>query len=171
MCGVESDEYLFFWQVQWAMPNAIWTDLLTTTQTIIRGLGLTYAGGTPLPSGQVYARRVLTDRRTVLPFVMVTLGAESEAVESLTTATRRITYPVLVVHAFASNQDHTLIDDPLAWRQAITDALFRQRRPEISLARVFDCFMDMDPVIDLSLFRGNLDVGGMMLLYEAARGT
>ncbi len=150
------------------MPS-VWGELLTVTQTIIQELGLTYDGSTALPNGQVYVRKFPSDRNASLPFVMVALGGREEMAKGDFEDTE-IVYPVLVVHAFVSNQELALNDDELYWRQQITDVFLDLPRPEVLTAQVPECLIDPNPVLDLRLFsQANVDVGGLTLRFRTIR--
>jgi hypothetical protein len=149
--------------------KAVWTELVRTTRDIIQGRGLT-AGGVPLPAAQVYARKVFSDRNTTLPFLMAVRGPH-ERIEPGSFEDHEWLLPVLVGHCFASNQDLELNEDEDAWRQDVIETFANQPRPEITLpgVDVNSCDIDPQPVLDLTLFGDNLDVGGLLLWFRLTK--
>jgi hypothetical protein len=144
--------------------SAVWTDLITTAQSVIRALNLP-----GLPSGQVYARKLATDRNTTPPCILLALGGVEELLPGNFEDTE-IVYPVLLIHVFASNQDYALNDTELTWRQGIIDAFLDLPRPEVTSAVVSDCQIDPRPVIDTGLFQtSNRDIGGLLLKFHTNR--
>lgn len=157
-----------------ASPKAVWTDLILTTQSLIRGLGLLYgAANTSLPDAQVYVQKFPTDRfrmpqnPILFPCIQVCPGPKEDLqipddFENLT-----IVFPVLVVHLFASNQQLALNNDELFWRQAIITKIIDYPRPEVTTAAVVTCEIETHPVLDMQLFeQENLDAGGLMLNFR-----
>lgn len=150
--------------------GAVWYRLVTMTQEIIRSLGLTY-DSTSLPAAQVYARKILNDSTTTLPFVMCALGGP-ETIEGGTFEDHEWTMPVLVATAFASNRDMTLDSDSLQWRQSIIETFDRQPRPEMAIGDVdvYSCEINTNPPVDMRHFhQSHLDVGSLLLLYKVTK--
>jgi hypothetical protein len=155
---------------------AVWTDVVAAVVEAVQALGLYYtpAGGTPasLPPGQVVARKFPTDRGLVaLPLVIVALGPEDRYDEGDFGDTV-VWYPVLVVTEFASNQDVTINDDELRWRQQIVDLgqeFERTIRGNVSSAEVSQCQIDLHPVIDHTAFAANVDLLPVLLSFRTAR--
>lgn len=154
------------------MANAVWLDLVNAVQAAVQGLGLTYGGNTPLPAAQVIARKFPTDRGvTSLPLVVVAPGPVDRYDEGDFEDTV-VYYPVYVVTEFATNQAVTINGDELRWRQQILDVAVEFEatiRTNVPTADVSACEVDMEPAIDMTMFRANTDVGGMLLTFRTAR--
>lgn len=144
---------------------SVWKDLLDATAAVIRGLALQ-----GLPDDRVYVRKFPTDRGVSLPCVLVCLGGAEDLDPVGDLEGTEVGYPVLVAHVFASDQDLTLDDTELQWRQGILDAFLDLPRLEVTSAEVTDCRIDTHPAIDLTLFReSNLDAGGFLLKFDTRR--
>ena len=160
------------------MTNPIWQELVAVAQSVTQALALTFtppgAGSpVPLPSSQVYAREVATDRDTVdgQPYVMFALGpSESIAHGEGTFEETEIFYPVMCLIVFPTDGAYSLAAgaDGGRWRQQIIDAFLDLPRPEASLSGVVDVQVVADPVVDLSLFQNkSLSVEELTLMFQA----
>jgi hypothetical protein len=157
------------------VPNrAVWYDVAGAVQSGIVSLGLTYGSGTPLPSGQVDLLKLpleLTNGEA-LPRIMVCLGGR-EIHGAGTFEDRARKYPVLIVSAFASNQDRSLNVDPLSWMQSIIDMLedFESTiRPNVTSADINQVEITPDVAVDQGLFKGaNIDVGAVLAVFDTLR--
>lgn len=148
-------------------PNAIHTDLVNNTQSIIQGLGLFY-GSTALPNSQVYAFKKPSNRKVTKPCIQACLGGKEEMDKGDFEDTV-IIFPVLVVTMFQSDTNLLINNDELYWRQQIIIKFIDQPRPEVTSADIADCHIDPDPVLDEDIFKeANLDVSGLMLLFRAS---
>src|SRR5260370_19222109 len=90
--------------------QSIWFALTIFTQQTIQAMNLPVIGGGTLPNAQVYARRIITDRDTTLPAIVVAPW-EVETEELGDFEDLEGIYPVMAAFYTASNQDYTLVDD------------------------------------------------------------
>src|SRR5262245_59350519 len=95
----------------------------------IQALGLGgISGADPLPAARVVARRLPGDRGLAPPYVTVSYGPGPETAAEEVQNASDWGYPCLVAVVVANNQDPTVDDAELRWRQQIRDA-FHERRP------------------------------------------
>ncbi len=109
------------------MATDIYYTLLTAAQATIQGLGLTgLPSASPLPSAQVYLRKLNIDRDDVLPAVFVAPSEDAEQVIELSfedPAGVGVDYSVGLVIVAADNQDLTgNLKTYLRWREQIRRA-------------------------------------------------
>ena len=112
------------------MADAAYYTILTAARTAIRGLTLTLPDATTLPSARVYLRKVLTDRNTTLPCVIVFMPPAPETVAPFGNNLDEIGYAVGVCIIAASNQDYELAagdEKFLKWRQQVRRLFHDQR--------------------------------------------
>lgn len=168
-----------------ANPNAVWTELCLVTQTVIQGLGLVYgSAGTALPNPQVYLFKFPNDQyrlptgSVLYPCVQIAPGRMEDVVDrEQDFEDTEMVYPVLVAILFATNQQLSLNNDCLYWRQQIIDAfidmpdsLRTALEAAISDANVYDCRLAPAPLIDPSMFQlQNLDASMFYLQYHTTR--
>ena len=154
------------------MANALWYELVLAVQTGVKALGLT-ADGVLIPAGQILARKLPSDRQATLPLILCCLGGADQVVDGDFEDTEVI-YPVLVVHAAASNQDLSLANDPLLWRQKILDMAVEWEatiRPNVTTGEISQVEIETQVPVDLSLFRdANMDIGALLIKFRTLRG-
>ncbi len=151
--------------------SAAWYDLIAGVQSAIKTLALTYSSGTPLPDAQVYARKLPTDRATTVPFAMAA-GGPRETHEAGSFEDHEAIYPVIVVFAFASNQDYSLNADLLRWRQQVMDMAeeFESTiQPLVPSGVITELDIQTEAALDPELWKQNLDVGGITLMFRTTR--
>ena len=150
---------------------SIWFTLTEFTQTQIQALGLQLPDASPLPDAQVYLRRLVVDRDIVLPCIQVAPGDREEELDG-STEDLEVRFPVAVAFIVAVNQDYTLVDVDLPWREAIMDAFADQTPVKITLpdANVSDLQIEPLAVTDMDAWRNqNLVMGGMLFNYRVNR--
>lgn len=141
-----------------AADDAVHYQSLVGVQTVVQGLTLTgiTPGGNPLPSNQVYLKKLLTDRGVTFPACVISLPPVPEATEAGTNAQDDWGYPCLVTLLFVSNQDLTLQEPELKWRQQIKQ-VFHNKRPAALVSAVAVpikiCRWEPGPVVNLGLFQ------------------
>lgn len=139
--------------------------ILGAVQTRIQALALS-----GIASGQVYKRKLPTDRGVTLPCVLVTLGGDAETIEPGSYETTEVGYPVLVTTVAAGNQAFTLSDDELQWRQSIIDEFLDKPLAGVTEADVYDCRVEPRSVIDVGLWHEqNLSVSAVLLRFLASK--
>jgi hypothetical protein len=149
------------------MPTSIHKQALDAIVSIIQGLTLLDGNGTQLPTSQVYSRKLPTDRGLVLPAVICSLVPIPETIAIATNAQDDIGYPVMVTVVAANNQDLTVEDWELTWRQTIRDT-FRNKRPADLVSALSQplkwCLWEPAPVLDNTLFQqANLFVSAAVI--------
>lgn len=160
------------------MAVSAWETCLNVTQTIIRGLGLTWLppGATvpvALPDQDVLIRDQESDENVHIPNIQVV----PEGIERDEKGDYEDTETILsvkVVHTFEANQSFALSGDKLLWRQLIYDAFIDQPRPEVAAAdaTIEDCDVQVkfSAHVDKSKFdRQDLQVGAMLLEFRILR--
>jgi hypothetical protein len=130
-------------------------------QADIQGLNLTglTPGGNPLPSSQVIVRKLPSDRNLTLPCVLVTLVPMPESEEPGTNVSDDYGYPSMATIVTANNQDLTVEDVELYWRQLIR-GVFNHKKPAGIAAQLAALGVpykttrwEPAPVLDLPLFK------------------
>ena len=150
---------------------SIWLTLAQFTQTSIQALGLQLPDNSPLPNTQVYLRRLVVDRDLVLPCIQVALGDREEELDG-SVEDLEVRYPIAVAFIMATNQDYTLIDVDLPWREAIMDAFADMTAVNISIPNANVSSLEIEPlaVTDLDAWRNqNVVMGGMIFNYRVNR--
>lgn len=140
--------------------GTVYFDALTGVRNVILGLGLKDAAGADLPPEQVYLRDLLDDRQVVTPCVVIAKPEKGEKTEVNDDGTNTVGHPAHVGIIAAENQDLTLEEWPLAWRQAVVDA-FDRKQPDaladaLGPAPLRDTTWEAGPVISGKGFEGNL---------------
>lgn len=139
------------------MANAVHYQCLTGIQTVIQGLALTgLSGATPLPNDRVYMRKLPTERQLTLPCVVVSLVPMPETLEGTLNNSDDYGYPCCVTIIAANNQDLTVEEPELKWREQIKQA-FNNKRPAALQTAVsvplLPCKWEPMAVLDLNLFK------------------
>jgi len=147
--------------------SAVYTDILNAVQWSIQQIGLKLADSTTLPNGQVYLRKLPTDRGGLtLPCVIVSESPDPETDLGGTNARDDWGHPVLVTTVVASNQDVAVYDWEILWRQQIRRKFHNQLLSGSGglLATVYICVVEPRTIVDPSLFRdGNLSLGQLLV--------
>jgi hypothetical protein len=147
--------------------TAVWYRVTLAVQSVIQGMNLVLPDASTLPSARVYCRKLLTDRNTTAPFVMVALGG-LEATEDYTNERDRYGYPVTVAIAVPSNQDFALDTDDEEYLRMREHILRRFREQRLStVGEVTHCKVEPLPVLDPELWKSNLWVQGFTLRFFA----
>jgi hypothetical protein len=140
--------------------GTVYFDALTGVRNVILGLGLKLADGSALPVEQVYLRDLLDDRQVVTPCVVIAKPERGEKTEVNDDGTNTVGHPVALGIIAAENQDLTLEEWPLAWRQAVVDAFDNKHPAAVSAALgaadLRNTTWEAGPVISGKGFEGNL---------------
>lgn len=138
------------------MSDATHMKVVEAVQDVIQALKL--AG---YVDRQVYLRRVPTDRNVSLPAVLVSPGPEPEDLPDEGLNKSDYTgYPVLISVVSAGNQDLTVSDKELYWRERIRKA-FRFKEPSTVLTGlptgtvIHKILVRPGPILDLNLWQQN----------------
>ncbi len=127
-------------------------------------------GLTNIPTANVVSCRLPTDRVSTLPGLPGVLVSPfgQETLPPGSTETTDVGYPVAVTFVAAANQNFSVQDVELLWREAVIDAFIDQ--PLEGVPEVYDCQVEPLPIIDMGLFREqNLAVGGFVLRFFGTR--
>lgn len=139
------------------MSDAIHYEALLGVQATVQGLNLT---GIPahvaLHPASVVLRKLPTDRNLSIPCVIVSLVPMPESLEGTLNNSDDYGYPCMVTIVNANNQDLTVAEPELKWREQIKQA-FNNKRPDALVAAVSvplrPCRWEPAPVLDLNLFQ------------------
>jgi hypothetical protein len=132
---------------------SIYYQILQAVQTAIQALSLELPSAGTLPAGQVYLRKVLTDRDVTAPCVIVFQPPAAESMLDGTNERDDTGYPVGIAIVSVSNQDYAFDsdDDPYAkWRQRIRR---RFNNVRIAVDQVYRCLWEPSPLIDYGLWQ------------------
>ncbi len=103
-----------------------------------------------IPSGQVYLRKFITDRGgTILPAVIVA----HPGIETVLPGTNERDdwgYPVVVALVSVGNQDLTVSNTELLWREQVRKLFHNKRLATPAVNYV--CLVEPGPIVDLSYF-------------------
>lgn len=161
-------------------PTAYVTQILSVVQSTVQGLSLVYTNdagqAAALPSGQVYTKKLFTDRGVALPCVEVFYGNLASEVdyEGTDFEDTVLEVPIGLAVVFASNQDASVNNDELYWLQQILpqfldfpDSLRTGMEEGVEGASVWDCRVQLAPPVNPGDWHDqNLDVGGMVLRFK-----
>ncbi len=147
---------------------AVYYQALLAVQSAIRSIGLTGIGAvSPLPAAQVYLRKLPADRTLTLPCVIVSLVPVPEGVETRVMPADDLGYPVYVAIVVANNQDLTVQEPELRWREQIRQKFHQKRPAEVISGLTVPlkiCLWEPAPVLDLDLFKSeNLFVSAAII--------
>jgi hypothetical protein len=130
-------------------------DACLGVQAVIQAIGLT-----GIPGAQVIVQELPIDRGLTLPCVIVSPGPMAETIGRGTNIEEDYGYPCLVTIVAARNQDATLQEKELKWRQQIRNA-FRAKnvRPAALIAALtvplIQAVWAPAPILDLDLFKND----------------
>jgi len=153
-------------------PASIHLQLLTAIAEAIQDLLLSGVGGvSPLPPAQVYVKKLPTDRASagiLLPAIVVSLVPLPEKFATVMNAADDYGYPCLVTIIAANNQDLSVSDDELLWRQTIRNYFHNQKpkriKDAISPVPLGKILVEPYPILDLNLFQQqNLFVSSLLV--------
>lgn len=140
------------------MADAIHFSALQGVQAVIQGLDLTgLPEASPLPDERVYLRKLPAEwRGLILPCVVVSLVPLPELNPGTLTQSEDYGYPCLVTVIVPNNQDLTLVEAELKWRERVKQA-FQRKRPAALVTELGTAFLfttwEPSPVLDLDLFK------------------
>src|SRR5262245_59153977 len=141
------------------MADAVHYRILNTVATQIRALNLT-----GLAPERVYVLKAPTDREAVvtLPAIEVCLWSQERMLPGTFEDLWR-GYPVLVVFLSTNNQDLTVQEGELKWREEVTDWFERQNTlPGVD--EVWNLTIEPGPIVDVDLFKNKQVFIGAILL-------
>lgn len=148
------------------MSTSLQIRCLEAVQSEIQGLALS-----GLPSAQVYAKKLPTDRDVTLPAVVCSLpGHAPEQLAGGLNQREDVGYPVLVTLIVAENQDLAInadADTHALWREKIVLHFHNQRLTGVS--EVFTCKVEPRAIVDMDAFLNRNLLAGSLLVRCLAR--
>lgn len=138
------------------VADAVHYNIMDAAQDVIQALSLTDIGT------NVVLRKLPTDRDLTLPAVIVSHGTETETQLPGTNLADDWGYPVLVSIVSNGNQDYTLSEQELEWREKVRNAFNNKRLSAVGTT--FRCVVEPRAIVDLGLWKEqNLNVSTLLV--------